>query len=110
MNKDEILAKSRGEYKGADEMAKQVKLRAASVSRAVGFLLCILGAMLDNLFLEIGLVGLMCWTVYWAMLATEGWVLVAGIKTKHGWIGAACNTLLFIVFAVAFTVRMVSFQ
>jgi hypothetical protein len=90
-------------------MAKQVKLQAASVSRAVGFLLCILGAMLDNIFLDNGLVGLVCWTVYWGMQATEGWVLVAGIKTKHGWIGAVCNTALFVLFAVAFVVRMMDF-
>lgn len=109
MNRDEILAKSRSEYQGADEMAKQVKLQAASVSRAVGFLLCILGASLDNIFLDIGLIGLFCWTVYWGMLATEGWVLVAGIKTKYGWIGAVCNTLLFVLFAVAFVVRLIDF-
>lgn len=109
MNRDGILAKSRGEYKGADEMAKQVKLQAASISRAVGFFLCILGAFLDGVFLENGLIGLMCWTVYWGMLATEGWVLVAGIKTKYGWIGAVCNTVLFVLFAVAFSVRLIDF-
>jgi hypothetical protein len=109
MNKEEILAKSRNENKGADEMEKQAKLQAASVSRAVGFLLCILGAMLDNIFLNNGLIGLMCWTVYWGMQATEGWVLAFGLKIKRNWITAACYTALFVLFAVAFVVRMMDF-
>lgn len=108
MNRDEILAKSRIENKGADEMAKQVQLKAASISRAVGFVLCIVGAALDGIFLDNGLIGLVCWTVYWGMLATEGWVLVAGGKTKYGWIGAVCNTALFLLFAVAFALRLIN--
>ena len=109
MNKDEILAKSRNAYKGEDEMTKQVKLKAASISRAVGLLLCVIGAVVDGIFLENGLIGLSCWTVYWGMHTVEGWVMVADLKTKYGWIGAAFNSLLFVLFAVALVIRVLNF-
>jgi hypothetical protein len=109
MNKDEILAKSRKENESGDEMAKQAQLRAASISRAVGFFLCVLGALLDSLLLENGLVGLTCWMVYWGMQAVEGWVLMICTKSKNGWRTATVKTLLFVLFAVALIVRMLDF-
>jgi hypothetical protein len=39
------------------------------------------------------------------MLAVEGWVLVSGLKTRWGWMGALVNTAFFIAFAVLFVVR-----
>ena len=107
MTREDILARSRKENECGDEMAKQKKLKAASISRAMGFLLCVLGAMVDSIFLDIGLVGLVCWAVYWGMLAAEGWVLVAGLKTKWGWLGALANTVFFLAFAIAFIVRAI---
>lgn len=107
MNRDEILAKSRNENKGADEMAKQVQLKAASVSRAVGFSLCCIGALIANLMDLSVIVSLACWMIYWGMLAAEGWILVAGLKTKWGWLGALVNTMFFVAFAVLFILRAV---
>lgn len=107
MNRDEILAKSRNENKGADEMAKQVKLKAASVSRAVGFFLCCIGALVANLLDLSIVVALVCWMVYWGMLAAEGWVLAAGLKTRWGWLGALANTIFFVAFTALFIVRAV---
>ena len=72
-----------------------MKLRAASVSRAFGFMLCVLGALVDSIFLESGLVGLICWVVYWGMRAVEEWLLFPGIKKKNGWTMAVVYTFFF---------------
>ena len=100
MNKDEILAKSRNENRNGDEMVQQVKLRTASISRAVGFCLCVFGVFVDSIFLKIGLLGLVCWTVYWGMLAAEEWVIYVGLKVKYGLFKALVNTIFFIAFTV----------
>ena len=107
MNRDEILARSRKENEGGDEMIKQLKLRAASVSRAFGFMLCVLGALVDSIFLESGLVGLICWVVYWGMRAVEEWLLFAGNKKKNGWTMAVVYTFFFAAFIVAFVIRLI---
>ena len=103
MNRDEILAKSRSENEVEDEMEKMVKLKAATISRAVGFLICTLMAILDAAFGDFKIIGPVCWSVYWGMQSTESWILWFQLRRKRGWMLA----LLYTGFAVFFSILLV---
>lgn len=99
MNREEILAKSRSENEKEDEMEKMVKLKAASISRSVGFVLCSVIALLDAIFGDFRFIAPVCWLVYWGMQSTEEWILWAQLKKKRSIFLVLLSTVFTLLFA-----------
>ena len=103
MNKDEILAKSRYENAGQDERELQIQMKAGSIAKAFGGLLCLLLNMISVLVMENNmLICLTCDLIYCGMLAVENWIIGIRLKKKMYAIGAVVFTLLFVGFVVLF--------
>lgn len=93
MNREEILARSQKENRNKpDERSRAIQVKARSVSRTAGLVLCIALAMVgiaikrDSAFLW----GMLA--VYWGMLAAEHLAWAAKESSKWQWIGAVAIT------------------
>lgn len=94
MNREEILARSQKENRNKpDERSQAIQVKARSVSRTAGLVLCIALAIVgiavkrDSAFLW----GMLA--VYWGMLAAEHLACAAGEKNRLRWMGAAAITV-----------------
>ncbi|MGN0802453.1 MAG: DUF6442 family protein [Candidatus Faecivicinus sp.] len=105
MNKDDILEKSRRENKGTDEMEQYVMAAAGKIAAKVGMLVCCIVAILQVIFANA--INFESWMIYFSILATTFLVKYIKLHSKHElWI-AVLYTVLFIMFAVLFILRLV---
>ena len=99
MNKDDILEKSRRENQGPDEMEQYV------MAAAVGMLVCCIAAILQVIFTDA--ISFESWMIYFSILATTFIVKYVKLHSKHELWVAVLYTVLFIMFAVLFLIRLV---
>ena len=105
MNKDDILEKSRRENKGPDEMEQYAMAAAGKVAAKVGMLVCCIAAILQVIFT--GAVSFESWMIYFGILSATFIVKYAKLHSKHELWVAVLYTVLFIMFAVLFVIRLV---
>ena len=99
MDKDEILKKSREEYKDRDFVEAEVLNRANSIALAVGVIVCGVVSILRGLLTEKGTEPAV-WTVYFSVLATTMLVKFAKMRKRH----ELLLGLLYLAFCVTFFV------
>lgn len=107
MNKEEILAKSRQENKDADERETQIKLKAISISRSVGIMLCFVILLLETIMLDTSIIGFACLTINFSMRATESWVTTLILKKKDTIPNVVVDTIFFVACAITFLVKLI---
>lgn len=105
MNKDDILEKSRRENKGPDEMEQYVMAAAGKIAAKVGMLVCCIVAILQVIFTDA--ISFESWMIYFSILATTFLVKYIKLHSKHELWVAVLYTVLFIMFAVLFILRLV---
>lgn len=106
MNKDEILAKSRAENGGTDEMQLAIQRKAGSISGSVGLALCCIVALLEGILGDSLILFYGCFSIYWGIIATSNIVLAVALKNKYIWF-AVINVVMFIVFMVKLIFELV---
>ena len=99
MDRDEILKKSREEYKDRDFVEAEVLNRANSIALAVGVIVCGVVSILRGLLTEKGTEPAV-WTVYFSVLATTMLVKFAKMRKRH----ELLLGLLYLAFCVTFFV------
>lgn len=83
MNKDEILNMSRKENEGKEsEWEKSVANKASSAATTAGLIISILLVLLDDLYLHSRVVGMVAWTVFFAMEAASNTILFLNYRKK----------------------------
>ena len=83
VNKEDILALSRKENDGkCDERESFIVSKASKISQAVGGLICVLLAFLTGFVVDKPEIALCSWLVYFAMSATEHWILYSKLKKR----------------------------
>ena len=107
MTREEILAKSQRENKNMDEREQQMRLKAASVSRAVGVLLNLLVCL--TTIVTDGPNEIICatWIVYWGMLAADYLVQAITLKDSERWLAAIFSTIALAFFVWKFITQMI---
>lgn len=83
LDRDEILAKSREEYKknNKDEMMVDIMSKAGKLSMEVGMVVVALIIVVEGLFFNS--FNFSVWTVYYAILATQSFVYYHRLKRKE---------------------------
>ena len=104
MNKDDILEKSRRENKGPDEMEQYVMAAAGKIAAKVGMLVCCVVAILQVIFTDA--ISFESWMIF-SILAATFIVKYVKLHSKHELWVAVLYTVLFIMFAVLFLIRLV---
>lgn len=103
LDRDEILAKSREEYKrnNKDEMMVDIMSKAGKLSMEVGMVVVALIIVVEGLFFNS--FNFSVWTVYYAILATQSFVYYHRLKEKkHLYIGILLAILGIIMCAAHF--------
>lgn len=103
LDRDEILAKSREEYKknNKDEMMVDIMSKAGKLSMEVGMVVVALIIVVEGLFFNS--FNFSVWTVYYAILATQSFVYYHRLKEKkHLYIGIFLTILGIIMCAAHF--------
>ncbi len=103
LDKDEILAKSREEYKknNKDEMMLDIMSKAGKLSMEVGMGVVALIIVVEGFFFNS--FNFSVWTVYYAILATQSFVYYHRLKEKkHLYIGILLTILGIIMCAAHF--------
>lgn len=103
LDKDEILAKSREEYKknNKDEMMVDIMSKAGKLSMEVGMGVVALIIVVEGFFFNS--FNFSVWTVYYAILATQSFVYYHRLKEKkHLYIGILLTILGIIMCAAHF--------
>lgn len=103
LDRDEILAKSREEYKrnNKDEMMVDIMSKAGKLSMEVGMAVVALIIVVEGLFFNS--FNFSVWTVYYAILATQSFVYYHRLKEKkHLYIGILLGILGIIMCAAHF--------
>lgn len=103
LDRDEILAKSREEYKknNKDEMMVDIMSKAGKLSMEVGMAVVALILVVEGLFFNS--FNFSVWTVYYAILATQSFVYYHRLKEKkHLYIGILLTILGIIMCAAHF--------
>lgn len=103
LDKDEILAKSREEYKknNKDEMMVDIMSKAGKLSMEVGMGVVALIIVIEGFFFNS--FNFSVWTVYYAILATQSFVYYHRLKEKkHLYIGILLTILGIIMCAAHF--------
>lgn len=106
LDKDEILAKSREEYKknNKDEMMLDIMSKAGKLSMEVGMGVVALIIVVEGFFFNS--FNFSVWTVYYAILATQSFVYYHRLKEKkHLYIGILL-TILGIIMCVAHFIKL----
>lgn len=106
LDKDEILAKSREEYKknNKDEMMVDIMSKAGKLSMEVGMGVVALIIVIEGFFFNS--FNFSVWTVYYAILATQSFVYYHRLKEKkHLYIGILL-TILGIIMCVAHFIKL----
>ena len=106
LDKDEILAKSREEYKknNKDEMMLDIMSKAGKLSMEVGMAVIGLILAVEGLFFDS--FNFSVWTVYYAILSTKSFVYYHRLKEKkHLYIGILL-TILGIIMCVAHFIKL----
>ena len=105
MNKEEILAKSRQENKGTDEMELTVLAKAGKLAAQIGMLVCCAVAVLQVAFTDS--ISYESWMIYFSILGTIFSVKYAKLHKKHELLLAILFCGLFVFFTVLFIFRLV---
>lgn len=103
LDRDEILAKSREEYKrnNKDEMMVDIMSKAGKLSMEVGMVVVAIIIVVEGLFFNS--FNFSVWTVYYAILATHSFVYYHRLKEKkHLYIGILLAILGIIMCAAHF--------
>lgn len=103
LDRDEILAKSREEYKrnNKDEMMVDIMSNAGKLSMEVGMAVVALIIVVEGFFFNS--FNFSVWTVYYAILATQSFVYYHRLKEKkHLYIGILLTILGIIMCAAHF--------
>lgn len=106
LDKDEILAKSREEYRknNKDEMMLDIMSKAGKLSMEVGMGVVALIIVVEGFFFNS--FNFSVWTVYYAILATQSFVYYHRLKEKkHLYIGILL-TILGISMCVAHFIKL----
>lgn len=106
LDKDEILAKSREEYKknNKDEMMLDIMSKAGKLSMEVGMGVVALIIVVEGFFFNS--FNFSVWTVYYSILATQSFVYYHRLKEKkHLYIGILL-TILGIIMCVAHFIKL----
>lgn len=106
LDKDEILAKSREEYRknNKDEMMLDIMSKAGKLSMEVGMGVVALIIVVEGFFFNS--FNFSVWTVYYAILATQSFVYYHRLKEKkHLYIGILL-TILGIIMCVAHFIKL----
>ena len=97
MNKDDILRLSRKEFEGKDsEWEQSVANKASNAARTAGLILCVLLVLLDDLYLNSRVVGMVAWIVFFAMEAASDTILYLNYRKKSKLIWAIVDIVCFI--------------
>lgn len=105
MNKNDILEKSRQENNGLDEMEQYVMAAAGKIAAKVGMLVCCIVAVLQVIFTDA--ISFESWMIYFSILATIFLVKYIKLHSRHELWVAVLYTVLFIMFAALFILRLV---
>lgn len=106
MNKEDILKKSREENKVADEYETHVRLRAGTISKAVGVALAFILVLVDAILLDSSVIGTTALTIAFGMNAVEDWIVVIMAKSKTEWFSIIFDTLIFIASVIRLIVAV----
>lgn len=105
MDRDDILAKSRAEYRGTDEYERTVQEQAGRLAMQVGLLSCCLTAVLEALLT--GRVSLVSWAIYFSALSANFWVKYRRLRRRHELLVALLYSALCLFFTALFVMDLV---
>ena len=95
MNRDEILAKAAST--GTDEREIHIRLRAGTISKAIGVVIALLLVLIDTIWLDIPVIGWTALTISMGMNTIENWILVLWAKAKNELFWMLFDTAMLIV-------------
>ena len=102
MNRDEILEKSRNENKGKyDERQLAALGKASNVGIAVGGLMCMLIALVSEIFFDRYIFYAIAWLVYTSMLGSRSLYLYKELKARKHLVIGILETVCAAAFAVS---------
>ena len=102
MTKDEILAKSRKENEGMDEMEQNVIVRSGSIAKAAGLALCMIIVFLSDTFGGDPTASLGAFAIYWGMYGTDRVYRWWKLRERSDLVLAIGSFAFFIAMAVAY--------
>ncbi|MCR4962917.1 MAG: DUF6442 family protein [Firmicutes bacterium] len=105
MNKEEILAKSRKDNQGSDEMELFTLAAAGKIAAQVGMLVCCLVAVLQVWFTDV--VSVESWMIYFSILGTIFTVKYVKLHRRHELLLAVLFAGLFLFFTLLFIKRLI---
>lgn len=100
MDRNDILAKSRAEYKGSDEYERAVQEQAGRLAMQVGLLACCFTAVVEVLLT--GHVSFASWTIYFSALSANFWVKYRRLRQQHELLVALLYSALCLFFSMLF--------
>ena len=104
MDKEEILKKSRAEYKNKDEWEASVLASAGKLAAQVGMAVCCAIAVLEVIFTD--QVSYSSWMIYFGILGTLFLYKAVKLKERHEQLLAALFSTIFVMFTVLFVIRL----
>lgn len=109
MKKEEILAKSRKENENSpDEREQQLKMRNASISKAVGGVICFIIVFIENhFFSNPPIAAFSAFSIYFSMNAVENLLDWKVLKSKTNLIFGILSSVMFILFLVGLFLLLV---
>lgn len=98
MNKEEILKKSREEYKNIDEREQQIRFRASKIAKSFGIAISFIIVLIEAIFVEgNSVLGLACLSIAFGMNTIEDLIVIISTKNKKIFPDVIFNSIFFLV-------------
>jgi hypothetical protein len=97
MNKEEILKKSREEYKNIDEREQQIRFKASKIAKSCGIAISFIMILLETIFIEgNSVLGLACLSIAFGMNTIEDLIVFISTKNKKILPDVIFNSIFFL--------------